>query len=169
MVPAIAVKTMNPPKNDFKKHLLANPFLVDVCSEITIWGVSDSGSYHEAIARTAQKYRRSFRHPESRLKHFWFLAQNYCQIGSKTWRATYFWVETEYLIFETSRKPFSTISGSWPKTIARRTQKHGARVIFESGPNIWFLDRPEIVLTRFWCLAPNYCQNISKTWLASYF
>ena len=28
------------------------------------------------------------------------LAQNYCQIGLKTWRATYFWVETEYLIFE---------------------------------------------------------------------
>ena len=24
------------------------------------------------------------------LKHFWFLAQNYCQNGSKTWRANYF-------------------------------------------------------------------------------
>ena len=71
-------------------------------------------------------------------------------------------VSAEYLVFRRSRKPFSTISGSWPKTIARRTQKHGARIIFGSGPNIWFLDRPEIVLTRFCCLAPNYCQNSSK-------
>ena len=43
----------------------------------------------------------------------------------------------------------------------QKTQKHGARVIFGSGPNIWFLERPEIVLTRLWFLAPNYCQNNS--------
>ena len=40
------------------------------------------------------------------LKHFWFLAQNYCQNGSKIWRARYFWVWTEYVVFATSRKPF---------------------------------------------------------------
>ena len=52
MVSAIAVKTMNPPKNGFKKHLLANPFLEDVCSEITILG--RVWAWPQTIARTTQ-------------------------------------------------------------------------------------------------------------------
>ena len=62
MVPAIAVKTMNPPKNGFKKHLLANPFLVDVCSEIIIWGVS--GACQTCFSMERKERNFAFKHYE---------------------------------------------------------------------------------------------------------
>ena len=66
---------------------------------------------------------------KSVLKHFWFLAQNYCQNGSKTWRATYFWVWTEYLVFATSRKPFEAFLVPGPKLLSERL-KNIARELF---------------------------------------
>jgi len=67
--------------------------------------------------------------PESRLKHFWFLAQNYCQNGSKTWRASYFWVWTEYLVFGTSRNRFEAFLVPGPKLLPERL-KNMARELF---------------------------------------
>ena len=47
------------------------------------------------------------------------------------------------MVFRTSRILVWRISGSWPKTIVRATHFHCARTIFDSGPNIWFLEPPE--------------------------
>ena len=82
-------------------------------------------------------------HQKTVLKHFWLLAQNHCQNNSKVWRASHFWVWTEYLVFRLSRTPFWRTSGPSPKTIARTAQNYGARAIFRPGPNIWFLKSPE--------------------------
>ena len=41
------------------------------------------------------------------LKHFWLLAQNHCQNGSFSLRASHFSVWTEYLVFRLSRRPLS--------------------------------------------------------------
>ena len=77
-----------------------------------------------------------------------------------------FLVWTEYLVFGTSRKPVWSISGSWPKTIARTVQKHGARTIFESGPNIWFLEPPESRFEAFLVpgpkLLPERLKNMAR-------
>ena len=40
------------------------------------------------------------------LKHFWLLAQNHCQNGSKVWRASYFSAWSEYLLVGTLRTLF---------------------------------------------------------------
>ena len=66
-----------------------------------------------------------------------------CQNGSKVWRASHFSVWTEYLVFGFSKTLFWVISSSQPKTIARTTKKYGARAIFRSRPNIWFLKSSE--------------------------
>ena len=81
--------------------------------------------------------------PENRFKAFWPLAQNHCQNGSFSLRASHFSVWTEYLVFGTSRRPFEGISGPRPKTIARTVHFHCARTIFRSGQNILFLEPPE--------------------------
>ena len=77
------------------------------------------------------------------LRHFWPLAQNHCQNGSFSLRASHFSVWTEYLVFGASRRPFEGISGPRPKTIARTVHFHCARIIFRSGQNILFLEPPE--------------------------
>ena len=86
------------------------------------------------------------------LKHFWLLAQNHCQNALFSLRASHFSLWIEYLVFGKSRKPFWSISGSWPKTIARTNYFHCARAIFCFGPNIWFLHSPEDPFKAF--LAP---------------
>ena len=77
------------------------------------------------------------------LKHFCILAQNHCQNGSFSRRASHFSLWVEYLVLGPSRRLFSRISGSWPKTIARTPHFQSARAIFRSGSNIWFWDPPE--------------------------
>ena len=53
------------------------------------------------------------------LKHFWALAQNHCQNGLESWRASHFSVWSEYLVFGVVRFLFWSRSAPWPKTIAR--------------------------------------------------
>ena len=61
------------------------------------------------------------------------------------------------------RKPFWSIAGSWSKTIARMAQNYGARAIFWSGPNIWFLEPPEGCFEAFLVLGPKPLPERLKT------
>ena len=67
------------------------------------------------------------------------------------------------------QKAVWSISGFWPKTIVRSAQKHGARPIFGSRPNIWFLKPPESCFQPFLVPDPKLLPEDSKTWRASYF
>ena len=67
------------------------------------------------------------------------------------------------------QKAVWSISGFWPKTIVRSAQKHGARPIFGSRPNIWFLKPPESRFQPFLVPDPKLLPEDSKTWRASYF
>ena len=64
------------------------------------------------------------------------------------------------------QKAVWSISGFWPKTIVRSAQKHGARPIFGSRPNIWFLKPPESRFQPFLVpdpkLLPEGLQNMAR-------
>ena len=55
------------------------------------------------------------------------------------------------------------MSGPLPKTITRTPQNYGARTIFRSGPNIWFLDSPEGRSEAFLPLSPKSLPEHLKT------
>ena len=82
-------------------------------------------------------------------KDFWILAQDHCQNNLFSRCASHFSLWVEYLVLGPSRRLFSRISGSWPKTIARTAHFQGARAIFRSGSNIWFWDPPEDCFQAF--------------------
>ena len=46
-----------------------------------------------------QTWKSGWTFQKAVLKHFWFLAQNHCQNGSKSWRERYWWVRTDNLVF----------------------------------------------------------------------
>ena len=96
------------------------------------------------------------------LRHFWPLAQNHCQNGSFSLRASHFSVWTEYLVWKPPEGRFNAFLAPSPKN-------HIKHVVSEAWALGHYVNLQKDVSRHFWPLAQNHYQNGSFSLRASHF
>ena len=100
--------------------------------------------------------------------YVWPLAQNHCQNGLFSLRASHFLVWTEYLVFEPPEGHFKVFLAPGPKQLQERLFFIAREPFFGLDRISRFWSLQKAVLRHFWLLAQNHCQNNSFSLRASH-
>ena len=103
------------------------------------------------------------------VKHFWFLAQNYCQNGSKAGAGVILGSGPNIWFLNFPEGRFEEFLLPGPKLLPERLKNMACELFLALDRISGFWNLQKTILKHFWFLAQNYCQNGSKTWRANYF